>query len=187
MLFSVRWRSPVKEAGGCLTNVTDAFLYRFILYFFVQKFAWNLNHVFFFTQLLSTASRGQEISIIHEDGLFLHMKLLLDTNWSFYFVFTTSIFISPSNLNICMFCDVQFAIKCFKPIFFFFGHNFVLSVNTLSAVLHYAPADAAANPVTHPAEMQQQGNDLCAAWWSSCSRVAMRKCLIIPVVLVSWD
>lgn len=55
-----------------------------------------------------------------------------------------------------------------------------------TAVLHYAPADAAVNPATHPAEMQQQGNNLWAAWWS-CRKVAKRKCLIIPLVLVTWD
>lgn len=54
-----------------------------------------------------------------------------------------------------------------------------------TVVLHYAPEGAAVNPLTHPAEMQQQGNDLWAAWWS-CRKVALRKCLIIPSVLVTW-
>lgn len=70
----------MKEAGGCLSNVSDAG-------FFVQKFARNLNHVFFFTQLLGAASRGQKILIIYEDALFLHMKLLLDTNRDHFLLF----------------------------------------------------------------------------------------------------
>lgn len=111
---AVQWRRQVRVS---LTSVMLFFIDLF--YFFCAKICMKPEPRLFFTQLLSTASRGQEISIIHEDGLFLHMKLLLDTNWSFSFVFTTSIFITPSNLNICMFCDVQFAIKYFKPIFFF--------------------------------------------------------------------
>lgn len=49
--------------------------------------------------------------------------------WSLSFVFTTSIFISHNNMTICMFCDIQIAIKYFKSLFF--CHNFVLWVNAL--------------------------------------------------------
>lgn len=38
-------------------------------------------------QFLCAASRGHKISIIHEDGLFLHMKLFLDTNCDHFLLF----------------------------------------------------------------------------------------------------
>lgn len=78
MLFSVRRSNRAKEAGGCLTNII------------VVVFNNNMQKPeprLCFTQLLGTASRGHKISIIHEDGLFLLMKLLLDAHCDHFHLF----------------------------------------------------------------------------------------------------
>lgn len=76
----------MKETGECLTNVIDSCVV-FFLFVFLSKNLQIPEPRLCFTQFLGAASRRQKTSIIHEDGLFLHTELLLDTHCDHFLLF----------------------------------------------------------------------------------------------------